>query len=1050
MKKLSLILAGLLVLLMAIPAAATPPGTSKMSKGDRELLAQAQVEGKGTVTVLIATANRSTKSVADGIMKLGGTVRYRDDDLGYVRANVPVGAVEAVAKLSGIEGFELDRVIPLEDPRPEATGDELMVDPPGAGTPALNPYMPSQDIGAPQFVAANPTWDGRGVVIGIMDTGVDLAHPALQNAMMLNGTSVPKIKDWVTSTDPVADGDPTWINMAAQVTATGGTFTYAGATYTAPANGTYRVAVFKESSLGALSEYGNGVRADLDRDGAGDGVFAVLWNTDTNSVWVDTNKDGSFADEQGMTDFRVNRDIGYFGTDNLATAVEERVPFVIQTDGKNKYVNIGIVSGSHGTHVAGIAAGNGFFDGAFNGGAPNAQIVSARACLFVAGCTSHALVEGMIWLAKQANVDVINMSIGGLPALNDGNNTRAIIYNRLIEQYNVQMFISAGNSGPGANTVGDPSVATQVMSVGSYITSDTWMANYGSAASQPEALHVYSSRGPREDGGFKPNIIAPGAAVSSVPMWQNGQPVPGTYALPPGYGMYNGTSMASPQAAGGAALLISAAKQAGAQYKPDQFRKAINSSARYIDNLGAHEQGHGLLNVSAAWDLLKLNLKTVEISSSAPVKTVISQYLATPYTGAGIYEREGWAPGQTGTRTITFTRTSGGGKEGTYNLAWVGNDGTFSSDSTISLALNKPVTLSVTINEVAAGVNSAILTLDDPSTPGIEYAVMNTIIAAYQFNADNNFTVSVPGAALRPDKDTVFFYVPPNTPAFKVDVTGISGRVRVLRFHPYGVPFDSTNNTPYQTGGSISRIASNPMSGVWEVTVDNSRAGVTDPATFTVTGSILGVDIDPATWTEDPVQIGTEYSKEFSFTNRFGTFTGGASGTTLGSAQAVRPTIAAGGPQQIFWIEVPAGSTSISARIGNPSDNAADLDIFLFDCTGTECVQRASSAGGSSDEFVSRAGPAAGMWAVLVDPYAVPSGSTAYDYVDVIAHSMYGSVSITDPAAVHENGATWSATTAVTANAAPAAGRFLQGFVQVKSGSAVLGSAEVRLMNVTE
>ena len=42
------------------------------------------------------------------------------------------------------------------------------------------------------------------------------------------------------------------------------------------------------------------------------------------------------------------------------------------------------------------------------------------------------------------------MSIGGLPALNDGNNARAMLYDRLIEQSNVQMFISAGNSGAGS------------------------------------------------------------------------------------------------------------------------------------------------------------------------------------------------------------------------------------------------------------------------------------------------------------------------------------------------------------------------------------------------------------------------------------------------------------------------------------------------------------------------------------------------------------------------------------------------------------------------
>ena len=84
-----------------------------------------------------------------------------------------------------------------------------------------------------------------------------------------------------------------------------------------------------------------------------------------------------------------------------------------------------------------------------SGAAPGAKIVSVRVCLFIAGCTAHALIEGMIYAAKQANVDVINMSIGGLPALNDGNNARAVLYDRLIEQYNVQMFISAGNSGAG-------------------------------------------------------------------------------------------------------------------------------------------------------------------------------------------------------------------------------------------------------------------------------------------------------------------------------------------------------------------------------------------------------------------------------------------------------------------------------------------------------------------------------------------------------------------------------------------------------------------------
>ena len=43
---------------------------------------------------------------------------------------------------------------------------------------------------------AHPTWDGRGVTIGIVDTGVSLDHPSL----LTTSTGEAKIVNWVTGT----------------------------------------------------------------------------------------------------------------------------------------------------------------------------------------------------------------------------------------------------------------------------------------------------------------------------------------------------------------------------------------------------------------------------------------------------------------------------------------------------------------------------------------------------------------------------------------------------------------------------------------------------------------------------------------------------------------------------------------------------------------------------------------------------------------------------------------------------------------------------------
>lgn len=1046
----TLVAAGLAI--TAAPAGAAPSGSGTgLDKHDRELLAEARADGDTAVTMLIAARPGANRTVVQGITALGGTVQKRDDDVSYLRVSVPTKSAEQAARVSGVQAADLDEVIALDDPEPQGSQPAAPQTPPGAGTPQDNPYMPIADTGAVDFMKAHPTWDGRGTTIAIVDSGVDLSHPALRTTT----TGQRKITDWVTATDPFTDGDPTWIRMTDQVS--GATFSYQGTAYTAPAAGSYRIGLFDERDPNLGGEVGNDVNRDGNPAGSS-GIFAVLWDTAANDVWVDTDQDHAFGDEQAMTDYAQRYDVGTFGQDDPATGVREAMPFVVQTDGKDKVVNIGIVSGAHGSHVAGITAANGMFGGAMTGAAPGAQIKSVRVCLFVAGCTAHALVEGMTFIAKQGNVDVINMSIGGLPSLNDGNNARSVLYDRLIEQYNVQMFISAGNSGSGLNTIGDPSVASKVMSVGSYITDRTWRSNYGSDSAYADNIHGYSSRGPREDGGFKPQILAPGSAISTVPTWQAGGPVAGTYSLPAGYAMFNGTSMASPQATGAAALLLSAAEQAGVQHQPAQLRQAINSSSRYLPRYGAYEQGNGLMNVPAAWEVLKRTVKPVAITASVPVHTVLSAYLAKPGVGTGIFDREGVKAGDSYTRTYTLTRTSGGSTAISYDISWRGNDGTFSSPATVALPLNKAVSLPVTLAPAAAGIHSAILELDDPGTPGVDAQTMNTVVAAEEFTAGNNYTVAHTGTIGRNQTRSYFFKVPAGTPAFKVDFSGPdgtpgTGQARFVRFHPYGVGIDDNASTSCYApavagcaGGSpYSRTTSNPQAGVWEVTVEARRTSDAAEVPYTLTASILGAKVSPSPDVIESATIGTPVQRSYDITNLFGAFTGRAVGTTLGSARTDKPTIA-NLDQQTTTVQVAPGSTSLRATIGGTSDLGADLDLYVLR-NGRVVGQ---SADGDSEESVTIANPPAGEYTVLVDGYSVPSGSTTYDYLDVFVNPVFGNVAVTDANAARPAGSTWTVPGAVTARQAPADGRVLVGNVQVRTdGNVLVGSGDVVVQQVT-
>ncbi|MGW1595376.1 S8 family serine peptidase [Streptomyces sp. NPDC002343] len=1051
------------------PVPAADPGVKsaddKLGPDDAALLADAKAGGDKTVTLMIATSPGQTEQVAGELDAVdGGLVGRTDDKLGYVRATVPTSradsAISAAVKLSSVRAIDLKQEIPLDDPAPagaKSAAGKAAYPAPGRTTPAENPYNPSFETGAVDFVREHPKADGRGVTIGILDSGVDLGHPALRTTT----TGERKIVDWVTATDPVADGDGTWRRMTTGVAGPSFSVTTAqGAErFTAP-EGSYKFNYLYESATAGGDEKG-----DLNRDGDTTDAWGVLYDPAAGTVRVDTNDNLDFTDDAPMKPYKDAFQVGYFGTDDPATDVAERVPFVVETrkdvvynaaGAKADYVNIGVIESEHGTHVAGITAAHGLFGGRMNGAAPGAKIVSSRACTWTGGCTNVALTEGMIDLVTRRGVDIVNMSIGGLPALNDGNNARAELYTRLIDTYGVQLVISAGNSGPGANTIGDPGLADKVISVGAAISKETWAANYGSAVEKKYAMMPFSSRGPREDGGFTPTLTAPGAAINTTQTWLPGGPVAEAgYTLPAGYSMLQGTSMAAPQATGASALLLSAAKREGIDLAPARLRTALTSTADHIKGVQAYEEGAGLINIVDAWDAVEDGAVAHDYTVKAPVDTAIDDALKTPGYGTGLYDREGGLKaGEKKTYDVTLTRTSGPDKAVRHELHFENNAGhTFRvvGDDVVRLPLNRPVTVKVQAAPGSAGVKSAILEVDDPRTEGIDKQVLTTVVVAQPVA----YTYSASGSVQRNSTRSYFLTVPEGATSLEVALGGLEdgSQTRFVAIHPYGVPSDNTG-TPYCYNNYLDgngckpdvRAYADPQPGVWEVEVESRRTSPLLDNPYRLDVSVLGAAFDPETVTVPEAKVGSPVGASWKVTNTYAPLDGRLAGGPLGSAESGRPAIKEGETRSTT-VAVPAGATSLDVAIGRVSDAAADLDLMVYDASGKEVGK---SADGDSEEAVSVPNPAAGTYTVKVVGYAVPSGSTDYDYRDVFFSAALGSVTVDSAPVRLATGASATVTGQVTATAEAPAGREFFGRVQlVNARGTAAGSASVKIGKVT-
>ncbi|MGC5165661.1 S8 family serine peptidase [Luteimicrobium sp. DT211] len=977
----------------------------KLGQPDLTELRKAEVKDQARVTVLVATKTGDTHAVADAVDAVGGVVGRSEDKLGYVRATVAPDDVAELADRDDVLAIDLDRTFDVPDTSVSATPTgKAAVAAPGASTPADNPYLPVGETGATDFTAKHPTWDGRGVTVGILDTGVDLSQPALQRTT----TGQPKIADWFTATDPVVDNDASWARV--QNFVTGPTFTSGGITWTAP-NGRYGLVILNEASF--KGELGG----DLNRDGDTTDRIGVLYDPETHDIRVDANLDFDFTDDPVMRPYDEGHQVGYLGTDDPATDVAERLPFTVDyredvdlsplggvNVGKTAdYVNLGVVSGAHGTHVAGIVAGNGVLGGSMRGAAPGAQIVSARACTFSGGCTTVALTEGMIDLVTEHHVDVVNLSVGGLTALNDGSDAIAQLYDRLIDQYGVQIVVSAGNDGAGVNTVSPPSTSASAISVAASVSKQTWRADYGADVKAAQGMFPFSARGPGEDGGGKPDLAAPGAAVSTVPSWMPGAGVAQTgYSLPAGYQLMNGTSMAAPEVTGDAALLLSAASADRTEVTARGLKTALTDGARPIHGVPTAAQGSGLADVTAAWKVLSKGVGTGTYDVAAPVCTSLSSLLTTPNTGTGVYNRclpgeGGQQVGATKTYDVAVARTDGGATR-RHKLSWVGNDGTFAAPKSVDIGTGK-VEVPVTARPATAGLHSAILQVDDPSTHGTDLLIPVTIVVPRAAAAPTR-TVVESGLVARSTSRSFFVSVPEGVANLQLNLSRFGrGDVRVIAFDPSGMPRNDTSASACFTvsdPGSCNptdRAYLDPEPGVWEFQVEARRTSVSADNPFRASVALQGVAVGSATTTIDELAVHQSQGVDMTATNDWGTTDVHAEQGAVGRVRDQVGEVAEGATDEA-GVYVPRDVTEVDMSF-TPRDADADLEVYVFVGSTLLVKDLDPRPGEVSFRLLN---PPPGTYHVVVSGTRVPSGSTAFDYHEAVFSDGIGTVTVDDRA----------------------------------------------------
>lgn len=498
-------------------------------------------------------------------------------------------------------------------------------------------YIPTDSVNIEKL--GEKTSLGEGITVAVIDTGIDASHPAFGGRVVYwfdgtqeTRTELRKVDVLQNTISLELNGEAKKISLPKEVIEGKEVF----AAIMSEKEFTTQLDEVTKAKVGYL---------DLNKNKSADNFLVVVTKKDNETkIYFDKTGDlkltslDELKEKIGYNETtKLNREQGMvsFPTRNNIL----KYPLLLEEEADKMFIGLGKTEGMHGTHVAGIIAADDQKNNLL-GAAPKADLMSLKVCSGIS-CTDSAIIKGLYKAFYNGKVipDVVNISLGSHEQYK--RDIYSHVMNDLSAKFGTIFFISASNSGPGFRSLNHFGNSGAVVMVGANVSDKTLRDQYNlpeNERTQKENLLFFSSLGPSYTGEMKPNIIAPGAAISAVPAAE-------------GYmSQANGTSMSSPLAAGAFAAVLAKRKQdnPGNFEVIDEMRKyhlagstqaktsllpyvfamrdALQNGAKELAHLTRAQQGYGLIRAGKTLELLEVYFDELEIGTRDYFEVVLNDY----------------------------------------------------------------------------------------------------------------------------------------------------------------------------------------------------------------------------------------------------------------------------------------------------------------------------------------------------------------------------------------------------------------------------------------